>query len=206
MSTREGTGVDLDDLLNEAIDRAREEVEDRLDDRLRDDDLDEDDVERVAEQVGTGAVRYDIVSKQPTKSITFEFERALDFEAQSAPYVQYVHARACGILGEAARDGVEPAESVDPDLLDTDAERDLLGTIARFPAVVDEAAAELEPHRVATYTRTFAEQFNAFYRECPVLTAEDPDTRRARLALVAAARETVANALHLLGVAAPDSM
>ena len=206
MSTREGTGVDLDDLLDEAIDRAREEVEDRLDDRLREDDLDEADVERIAEQVGTGAVRYDIVSKQPTKSITFEFERALDFEAQSAPYVQYVHARACGILGEAAREGVKPAESVDPDLLDTDAERDLLRTTARFPAAVDEAAAELEPHRVATYTRTFAEQFNAFYRECPVLTADDPETRRARLALVAAARETVANALHLLGVAAPDSM
>ncbi|PSQ29069.1 arginine--tRNA ligase [Halobacteriales archaeon QS_9_67_15] len=206
MSTREGTGVDLDDLLDEAIDRARAEVEDRLDDRLRDDDLDEAGVERIAEQVGTGAVRYDIVSKQPTKSITFEFERALDFEAQSAPYVQYVHARACGILGEAADEGVEPAESVDPDLLDTDAERDLLRTIARFPAAVDEAAAELEPHRVATYTRTFAEQFNAFYRECPVLTADDPETRRARLALVAAARETVGNALRVLGVAAPDSM
>jgi len=206
MSTREGTGVDLDDLLDEAIDRARAEVEDRLDDRLRDDELDEDDVERIAEQVGTGAVRYDIVSKQPTKSITFEWERALDFEAQSAPYVQYVHARACGILGEAESEGLTPAQSVDPDLLDTDAERDLLRTIARFPAVVEEAADELEPHRVATYTRTFAEQFNGFYRECPVLTADDEATARARLALVAAARETIGNALDLLGVAAPDSM
>jgi len=206
MSTREGTGVDLDDLLDEAIDRARAEVEDRLDDRLRDDDLGEEDVERIAEQVGTGAVRYDIVSKQPTKSITFEWERALDFEAQSAPYVQYVHARACGILDEAEGEGLEPAETVDPDLLATDAERDLLATIARFPAVVEEAAEELEPHRVATYTRTFAERFNAFYRECPVLTADDAETRRARLALVAAARETIGNALGLLGVAAPDSM
>ncbi|WP_436928689.1 arginine--tRNA ligase [Halosimplex halobium] len=206
MSTREGTGVDLDDLLDEAIDRAREEVEDRLDDRLRDDDLDDEDVERIAEQVGTGAVRYDIVSKQPTKSITFEWERALDFEAQSAPYVQYVHARACGILDEAESEGLDPADAVDPDLLATDAERDLLRTIARFPAVVEEAGEELEPHRVATYTRTFAEQFNAFYRECPVLTADDEATRRARLAVVAAARETVGNALGLLGVAAPDSM
>ncbi|MFB6139704.1 MAG: arginine--tRNA ligase [Halosimplex sp.] len=206
MSTREGTGVDLDDLLDEAIDRARAEVEDRLDDRIRDDDLDEADVERIAEQVGTGAVRYDVVSKQPTKSITFEWERALDFEAQSAPYVQYVHARACGILAEADGEGLEPAESVDPDLLDADAERDLLRTIARFPAVVEEAAEELEPHRVATYTRAFAERFNAFYRECPVLGADDEATRRARLALVAAARETIGNALGLLGVAAPDSM
>ena len=206
MSTREGTGIDLDDLLDEAIDRARDEVEDRLDDRLRDDDLDEEDVERIAHQVGTGAVRYDIVSKQPTKAITFEWERALDFEAQSAPYVQYVHARACGILDEAASAGLEPAESVDAaDLAEPEA-RDLLRTIARFPAVVEEAAEELEPHRVATYTRTFAERFNAFYRECPVLTADDAETRRARLALVAAARETIGNALGLLGVAAPDSM
>ncbi|PSP78766.1 arginine--tRNA ligase, partial [Halobacteriales archaeon QH_6_68_27] len=73
MSTREGTGIDLDDLLDEAIDRARAEVEDRLDDRIRDDDPDEADVERIARQVGVGAVRYDIVAKQPTKAITFEW-------------------------------------------------------------------------------------------------------------------------------------
>jgi len=206
MSTREGTGIDLDDLLDEAIERARGEVEDRLDDRGRDDDLGEADVDRIARQVGIGAVRYDIVAKQPTKSITFEFERALDFEAQSAPYVQYVHARTCGILDEADSEGVTPADGVDPAALDTPAERDLLRTIALFPAVVEDAAEDLEPHQIATYTRTFAERFNAFYRECPVLTAEDDRTRRARLALVAAARETVGNALGLLGVEAPESM
>jgi arginyl-tRNA synthetase len=205
MSTREGTGIDLDDLLDEAVDRAREEVHDRLGERVRDDDLTDEDVERIARQVGVGAVRYDIVAKQPAKSITFEFERALDFEAQSAPYVQYVHARACGVVDEAASAGVDPAGTVDPTLLDTPEERDLLGAIARFPAVVEEAAEELRPHVVATYTREFAEQFNAFYRECPVLDA-DAETRRARLALVGAARHTIGNALGLLGVAAPESM
>ncbi|MCL9812415.1 arginine--tRNA ligase [Natranaeroarchaeum aerophilus] len=204
MSTREGTGVDLDDLLDEAIDRAREEVEDRLDDRIRDDDLDESDVERIARQVGIGAVRYDIVAKQPTKSITFEWERALDFEAQSAPYVQYVHARCSGILGEA---GSEPPADIDPHLLDTDAERDLLRTIARFPAVIEESADELQPHVVATYTRDIAERFNVFYRECQVLGEDvDPDVRDARLALVAAAKHAVANSLDVLGVEAPESM
>ncbi|MFP8952889.1 arginine--tRNA ligase [Natrialbaceae archaeon A-arb3/5] len=214
MSTRRGTGVDLDDLLDEAISRAREEVEDRLDDRIRDDDLDEEDIERIAHQVGIGAVRYDIVSKQPTKAITFEWDQALDFEAQSAPYVQYVHARTCGILEEA---GLDPEtdladqaielEALEADLLETDAERDLLETIARFPAVVEEAADDLEPHQIATYTRTFADRFNAFYRECPVLADDvDPELREARLALVAASRHTVANALTVLGVAAPRSM
>jgi arginyl-tRNA synthetase len=204
MSTRAGTAVDLDDLLDESIQRAREEIESRLESRIRDDDLTEDDVERIARQVGLGAVRYDIVSKQPTKAITFEWDRALDFEAQSAPYVQYVHARTCGILDEAsevpALDGV-----MDASTLMTPEERALLDVIARFPAVVESAADELAPHVIATYTREFAERFNAFYRECPVLDAES-ETREARLALVAAARTTVANALGLLGIAAPESM
>ena len=205
MSTREGTGIDLDDLLDEAVDRARGEVESRLEGRQRDDDLDEADVERIAEQVGVGAVRYDIVAKQPTKGITFEWDRALDFEAQSAPYVQYVHARCCGILGEAGLAVDAPAVEADADALETDAARDLLLTIARFEGAVDEAARTLEPHRVATYAREFAETFNTFYRECPVLDAEG-DVREARLALVAASRHTVANALDVLGVAAPESM
>jgi arginyl-tRNA synthetase len=203
MSTREGTGVDFDDLLDEAIDRARQEVETRLDDRTRDDDITNDDIERIAHQVGIGAVRYDIVSKQPTKGITFEWERALDFEAQSAPYIQYVHARCCGILAEANESPT--TQDLDVALLDTDAERDLLRAIARFPAVIEQSADELHPHVVATYTRTLAERFNTFYRECPVLDA-DTDTRNARLALVDAARHAVANALDAVGVAAPESM
>ena len=209
MSTRRGTGVMLDDLLDESIDRAREEVQRRMDDRIRDDELTDDDIERIARQVGIGAVRYDIVAKQPTKAITFEWDRALDFEAQSAPYVQYVHARCCGIEGEAAGAGLDLPDvdtAVSPDLLDTPEERDLLAVIARFPACIEEAADELEPHLIATYTREFAETFNAFYRECPVVTADDEATARARLALVRAARHTIANALSILGVEAPDSM
>ncbi|ELZ75471.1 arginyl-tRNA ligase [Haloferax larsenii JCM 13917] len=205
MSTREGTGVMLDDLLDEAIDRAREEVETRMEDRIRNDDLDEDDIERIARQVGIGAVRYDIVSKQPTKSITFEWDQALNFEAQSAPYIQYVHARCCGITDEAAAAGLD-ASDVDPSVLDTDAERELLRVIARFPAVVEEAADDLEPHTIATFARQFAEVFNRFYRECPVLSADDEEVAAARLALVESSKHTVANALDIIGVEAPESM
>ncbi|MFU1782725.1 arginine--tRNA ligase [Haloarcula japonica] len=201
MSTREGTGIDLDDLLDEAIDRAREEVESRLDDRTRG-DLDEDDIDRITRQVGIGAVRYDIVSKQPTKGITFEWDRALDFEAQSAPYVQYVHARCCGILGDVETD-IPDEPDLDP--LSEPEERDLLRELARFPAVIEAAADDLTPHTVATYTRDLAETFNAFYRECPVLDA-DPETRAARLALVDGTRTAIANALDALGVEAPTSM
>ncbi|WP_418283844.1 arginine--tRNA ligase [Halorubrum sp. DTA46] len=211
MSTRRGTGVMLDDLLDEAIDRAREAVETRMDDRIRDDDLTDEDVERIARQVGVGAVRYDIVSKQPAKAITFEWEDALDFEGQSAPFVQYVHARCCGILDEAAAAGVDvsetgPAPDVDASVLETDEARALLREIARFPAVIDTAADDLEPHTIATFTREFADAYNAFYRECPVVTAEDDDVRAARVSLVAAAKHTMANALDVLGVEAPESM
>ena len=204
MSTRAGTGIDLDDLLDEAIDRAREEVNQRLEDRIRDDTLDEEAIERIARQVGIGAVRYDIVAKQPSKAITFEWERALDFEAQSAPYLQYVHARCCGIIETAGR---EPPASVDATRLETVAERELLATIARFPAVIETAADELAPHQVATYCRELAERFNIFYRECPV-TRDDvpPETQAARLALVIAAKHTMANALGCLGIEAPTSM
>ena len=202
MSTREGTGVNLDDLLDEAIARAREEVEKRLDTRVRG-ALTEGDIEDIAHTVGIGAVRYDIVSKQPTKGITFRWEEALDFEAQSAPYVQYVHARTCGILEEAD----EVPTTVDSAVLETAEERALLRAIARFPAVIEEAADEIHPHVVATYTRDLAEAFNGFYRECPVLNAPvDPAVRDARLALVAGTRHTVANALGVLGIQAPDVM
>jgi arginyl-tRNA synthetase len=204
MSTRAGTAVDLDDLLDESVARARQEVQDRLGDRIRNDELEEEDIERIARQVGIGAVRYDIVAKQPTKSITFEWDRALNFEAQSAPYVQYVHARTCGILEEATTEDSMSA-SADASALEADAAEALLATIARFPAVIETAADDLQPHVVATYTREFAETFNVFYRECPVLTAEG-ETRAARLALVQAARHTVANALNVLGIEAPTSM
>ena len=203
MSTRAGTGIDLDDLLDEAVDRARHEVERRLDTRIRDDDLTADDIERIARQVGIGAVRYDIVSKQSTKAITFEWDRALDFEAQSAPYLQYVHARCCGIMDEA--DGSVPANP-DASILTHEAERELIESIARFPAVIEEAADDLAPHRIATYCRELAEAFNTFYRECPVTTADDAAVRDARLALVASARHTMANALDTLGLEAPTSM
>ena len=217
MSTREGTGVMLDDLIDEAVDRAREAVETRMDDRIRDDDLSEADVERIASQVGIGAVRYDIVSKQPAKAITFKWDDALDFEGQSAPFVQYVHARCCGILNEAAAAGVEvpgvtgervdsEALAVDATVFETDAARELLREVARFPAVIESAATDLEPHTIATFTREFADAYNAFYRECPVVTAEDEALRAARVALVAAAKHTMANALDVLGVEAPESM
>ncbi len=200
MSTRRGTGVDLDDLLDEAIERARSEVERRMDDRIRDDGLDEETVEQIANIVGIGAVRYDIVSKQPTKPITFEWEHALDFEAQSAPFVQYVHARCCGIL-----DRVEEPVGDDLSAPSHPTERALCELLAMYPYVVEEAAKELAPHRVASYLQDLADAFNAFYRDCPVLDSSG-EVRANRLALVRGTQTVVANGLDVLGVGAPEVM
>ncbi|QZA89414.1 arginine--tRNA ligase [Salinarchaeum sp. IM2453] len=207
MSTREGKGIDLDDLLDEAVARAKEEVEKRLGDRVREETLTEEKIEQIAHQVGIGAVRYDIVAKQPTKQITFKWEQALDFEAQSAPYVQYAHARCSGIIEEAAAAGIaRPSpEKITTTELETDAEVDLVETVARFPAVVEDAADELQPHVVATYTRTIADKFNGFYRECPVLDAEGK-TQQQRLAIVVATKHAIQNALDILGIDAPNIM
>jgi len=199
MSTRTGDVVDIDDLLDEAVDRARDEIEERAGDR----DRDVDEVEETARAVGVGAVRYDIVARQPEKPITFRWEEALNFDGQHAPYVQYVGARASGIL---EKSDAEPAESADAvEALGAPEEMALARKVAELSAVVDGAADELAPHRLATYSRELAERFNEFYRECPVLDA-DEETERARLALVAASRVAIERSLGLIGVETPEAM
>ena len=95
MSTRKGTVVYLDDLIEEAEDRALEEV------RKRRTDLSEERMREIARDIGAGAVRYNIVRVQPEKQLVFQWEDALNFEGNSAPFVQYAHARACSILRKA---------------------------------------------------------------------------------------------------------
>ncbi|MDY6780931.1 MAG: arginine--tRNA ligase [Halobacteria archaeon] len=199
MSTREGNVVNIDDLLDEAVERARDEVEKRAEER----DRDIENPDEVAENVGIGAVRFDVVARQPEKPITFRWEEALDFDGQRAPSIQYVHARASGILEKARDEGVEA--SVDVAALETEEERRLVRKVGELSRVVDEAADELAPHKVATYSRELAEAFNAFYRECHVLDAED-DVTRARLGLVLAARNAIAESLDLVGVETPEAM
>ncbi|MDI6898112.1 arginine--tRNA ligase [Methanocella conradii] len=193
MSTRKGVVVNLDDLLDEAVARAYVEVDKRRK------DLPEDRKREIANLVGIGAVRYDIVRVAPEKSITFKWEQALDFEKQGAPFIQYAHARTCSIL-EKAKPG-----RFDTAVLKEKEEVALIKKMAMLPYVVEIAARDLKPHLVAGYARELAETFNQFYRYVPVLGAE-PELREARLALVDAARVTLANSLDLLGIAAPEEM
>ncbi|OGS51325.1 MAG: arginine--tRNA ligase [Euryarchaeota archaeon RBG_16_68_12] len=194
MSTRRGWIVTMDDLVDEAVARALEEV------RKRRPDLPEDRMREIAETVGVAALRYNILRVQAEKKITFRWEEALNFEGNSAPFLQYAHARACGILDKAG--AFEPG---DPALLAHPQEQALARLLAKFPSTVLAAADARRPHVLATYTYDVAARFNLFYRDCPVLTAE-PALRDARLGLADAARIVLRNGLDCLGLPAPREM
>ena len=194
MSTRKGLVVNLDDLVDEAIDRAYAEVSKRRE------DLPEDRKREIAEFVGVGAVRYNIVRVQAEKRIEFRWEEALSFEGNSAPFLQYAHARACGILDKAGHAGPgDPTHLVHP------AEQRLLRWIAKFPSTIEHAAVTRRVHAIAGFASDFASHFNEFYRDCPVLTSEPP-LRDARLRVVDAARIVLQNALGCLGLRFPREM
>jgi arginyl-tRNA synthetase len=199
MSTRKGTVVYIDDLLDEAEERALAEV------RKRRPELGQEEQERIARLVGIGAVRFNIASVQAEKGITFRWEEALDFEGASAPFVQYSHARCASILRKAAEEGHAPGDASGAPLLTEPTERALVRALARLPSVVQGCAEESKVHPLAAYAIEVANAVNQFYRDAPVLQAP-PDLRAARLALVLAAKHALRNGLDLLGVEAPEAM
>ncbi len=197
MSTRRNRVVFLDDLLDEAIDRAREEV------LKRRDDLTEEELKEISETVGTGALRFNMIKVQPEKKMVFHWEDALSFEGSSAPFVQYSHARACSILrkfGGPVQGEMDWSKLVEP------AEKDLVKKLAGFPAVIEKAALEWKMHLIPLYLVGAASAFNEFYRDCPVLTEPDQERKLARLAVVRMTRDVLASGLGPLGIRAPEMM
>ena len=195
MTTRGGVFITADELVAETKKRAMEEV------TVRRPELSEAERETIANAVAVGAVRYDIVKVSAEKSTVFDWKEALDFERQSAPYVQYAHARACSILEKAAGEGGFSEEYTFTDPY----EIALAKHLALFPYVVEKVVVELRPHLLATYVRDLADLFNSFYRFAPVLKAGG-SVRNARLTLVDASRNTLQEALGVLGIEALASM
>src|SRR3989475_362589 len=146
-------------------------------------------------------VAINIVRVQAEKAITFRWEEALNFEGNSSPFLQYAHARACSILAKSNGGG-----RGDPALLIHLQEQRLLRRIAKFPSDLRDAALGRRVHSVAGEASEFASQFNQFYRDCPVLTAEPKSLRDARIDLVSAARIVLQNALDCLGLKSPKAM
>lgn len=196
MASRDGTVVLLEDLIRESQSRALEVVEEK------NPDLDPDDKEMVARAVGLGAIKFPMLHRDTTRVVTFDWDRALDFNGQAAPYIQYAHVRANSIL--AKMDGPLPDSQVPSHELQPE-EIELIERISRLPLQVQNAARERKPLQITNTAYELARSFTAFYRECPVLSAE-PDVRSFRLRLVKATKIALANALRLLGIEAPPVM
>jgi len=192
LSTRKGQIAPVDGLIDEAVEKAEKEIEKR---GIAGKDT--------APIIGIGAIKYHILKTTPQKPITFSWERALNFDGDASPYIQYAHARCCSIL---RRSGTN-LNSINIDNIDKnleELEKNLLFMLLKFPAVVGNSAAERKPNTVANYLYELAHSLNRFYRECPVLPAEQGVKER-RLLLVNATRQ-VLNALNLLGIEAPERM
>lgn len=196
MSSRRGRYLTFDEVLDEAVKRAYEEVS------KRSPMLSEEEKHSIANFVGLGAVRYALIDVDPSKPVVFTWDRVLNFETNSAPYVQYTHARACSILRKAGR---EPQNS-NLCLLEEKLEKELILTLAGFPDIFIEATEYLKPAMIADYANALADKFNTFYTAYPVLKADNYELSDARLALTKAIQTVMRNALNLLGVTAPERM
>ncbi len=161
----------------------------------------------IAWQVAIGSLKYAMLARDNNKVIVFDLDEALSFDGHAAPYIQYAHARACRILEHARVDDagiIASLAGLDFGALQPE-ELGLLQAIAALPDEVQRAAAEYRPLLIASYVFELAKRFNDFYHACPVLPSAEP-VRTARLALVAATRQPLANGLGLLGIAAPRAM
>lgn len=194
LSTRKGNVVYLEELLHQAIDKAMEIIEEKSPNL--------ENKEEVAKQVGIGAVVYTDLSNSRIKDIDFRWDRALNFDGESGPYVQYTHARCCSLLRKA--EGMELPE-MQADALTNDEAQALLRLISRFPDVILEAADKYEPSMITRAVTDIAQAYNRFYYEHRILD-DDPAGTAARVALTRATRDVIRTGLYLIGIEAPERM
>lgn len=195
MSGRLGRYVTLLDVNERARELAYQEVESRSP------NLPEDVKKSIARMVGFGAVKYTLLSVDPSKTVTFDWAKALNFETNSAPFIQYSHARACSILKN-----IDERQEPDYAQLGEVREKEILMALATWPEVFENSARELKPADIAFYCNDLSDRFNSFYASHRVLNAETAGLIGARLALVDAVRIVLRNALGVLGIEAPERM
>jgi arginyl-tRNA synthetase len=198
MSTRKGRVVYLDDLIEQCIKRAFNEVKKR-----RGNELSIQKMKKIAKIIGLGAIRYNIIKVQPEKDIIFNWNDALNFEGNSAPFIQYSHARACGILSKIKDIDLNLTEN---NFLFNKSEYDLIKSLAEFPMIIQDSYRNNKPHLLPNYLFKLASNFNKFYRDCPVISEKNEDIRNSRIKLVYGAKIVIKNGLDLLGIESPKEM
>ncbi len=197
LRSRSGDAVKLIELLDEAVERAEAAVAEKSP------DLDPDERSAIARMIGIGALKYADLSTDRIKDYVFDWDRMLAFEGNTAPYLQYAHARICSIFRRAGVDRATVRGSgVD---LGTEQERTLAKRLLAYPTALDETLAVYSPHKLCTYLFELAQDFTSFYEHCPVMRADEP-LRSSRLALCDVTARTLEHGLGLLGISAPTSM
>ncbi len=198
LKSRLGDAVKLASLLEEAVDRASRAITEK------NPDMADAQREEVARMIGIGAVKYSDLSSDRVKDYVFDWDRMLSFEGNTAPYLQYAHARICSIFRRA---GVERSvvRTVVP-TLDAPQERALALRLLQFDAAVWDALDKYSPHRLCTYLYDLASEFTTFYEHCPVLRADSDQLRDSRLFLCDATARIMHAGLSVLGIRAPEMM
>ena len=193
MKSREGTVVDADDL----IDSLHADALKAIKERGREDDVD--DADDVAEKVALAALHYYLIQVSPVKDMIFNPEESLSFNGNTGPYLQYMGARIASILRKAENDGISPLEAKDAAVfLKALEEWDLSKRLGEYPQVIAKAAANKDPSVVAAYLYDISKLFAKFYQNCPILSAEDENTKKARLTLAKATLQVLKEAMNLV--------
>ena len=196
MSSRRGRYVTLDQVVEESIRRALEEV------TARSPNLEEEERRRIAEIVGVGAVKYALIEVDASKNVTFTWDRVLNFETNSAPFIQYAYARTHSIMAKFKGE----KGPTDYEVISHPLEKALVLHLSMFPEVFMEAANNLKPNMIAEFANSLADKFNSYYSSVPVIQAESRNLRDARMELVSAVGTVLRNALLMLGIEAPERM
>lgn len=195
MSGRLGRYVTLEEVMDKSVILAYEEVSKRTP------ELSEEKKREIARIVGYGALKFTLLNIDPIKVVVFDWNKALNFETNSAPFIQYSFARSCNIL-KRAKEIPEP----DYSLLTEEGERSLIMMIAQFPEIFEDASESLKPSEISTFANMLADKFNSFYASHPVIKAEPLGLAGARLMLVKAVKVVLKNSLEVLGIEAPERM
>ena len=199
MSGRKGIWIAVDDILDEAVRLAYKEVDKRRS------DFSEEKKRKVSEAVGISAVRYALTNQIPSKEIIFKWDEVLNFEGDTAPYIQYAHVRLSSILRKAKERGLEVKNS-NYGLLTTMDEKNLIKHLAMFPDQIENAISGLDPSIITRYAYMLANYLNKFYTTSPVLSEENRNIREARLELVEASKIVMENVHDTLGLTLLEEM
>lgn len=196
MKSREGKVVDADNLISEMVATASAEVKKRYA------EISSAEIGKRARQIGLSALRFFILKHDPLKDFVFNPEESISFDGETGPYVQYAHARICSII---EKNGRKLPSKADFSLLKEKEEQQLVRLLYRFPEVIADSAKNYKPIVIARYLLDLSQLFNNFYHQHQILAA-DAATKDARLLLIAAIRQVLANGLSLLSIEAPEKM